>query len=437
MTLNLRQKPKTTFKIDARNYNSKYLQLLNNDTPTQILFGAASSWAGKSYSMMHFTVMWALRGRTILVARKIGRTIRRSVFAEIVKAISFLKADEYFIINKSEFTIISKIGNGAIMFVGADDPNKLKSITAPKSGAIDICIFEEADSFTSDDFDIITSRMRGVSKFKKKAILIFNPVSKHNNWIYDRFFETNNWDDELDNEYISDDLLIMRCKYTDNKFLGQEEIDRLESMKDISPMFYRVYALGKFGVTNDRVFNNFRVEHFSNEDVYGLEMRVGLDFGFTHKNALVISYYDKKNRTIYVTAEIGVKQKTKVEFATIIRNKLNILELRNPIIYCDPAEPASIKELQHQGLVAKPAKKGKDSLLRSFDFLLSHTIILSPTCTQLFGELETLTYKKDTMTGEYYEEPVNYNDDLIAAFRYSYSTYYMNRGVVSGKHISF
>ena len=426
--------------INSDMFNDQYLELYHKDTPIQLIFGSASS--GKSYSMSHWIVLWAMVGRNIIVARKQQNQLRRSVFSEITKAISNLELDAYFIINKTDLTVLCKVSCGSILFVGVDDNSKLKSITAPQvGGVLDTLVMEEADAFTAEDFDQLRTRMRGISKHRKKTIMIFNPVSKLKmKWVWDRFFEPIDWQDDFDNYYEDDNIFIKRYNYLDNKFLGKDEKDAIESLKTRNPRFYRVFGEGKFGVTGKMVFdNNYKYEDFdiqSKLNDRSLTMHVGVDYGFVHKNAMVVSMYDQKNHKIYVCAEIGVRDKTKSEFANIIKRKLETYNLQ-PTIQADSAEPASTKELCQHGLRVISAKKGPDSLMRSLDFLQSQEIIIHPSCTQLYSEMETLTYKKAN-NGEYDEKvDDSAGDDLISALRYGYSHLYMARSGATGAHLKF
>lgn len=417
-------------KINKTMFNEQFLELYNKDTPTQLIFGSASS--GKSYSIMHFAVLWALEGRNVIIARKQQNQIRRSVFSEIKKAITNLKLNDYFKINLTDMNILSRVGFGSIVFVGVDDVDKLRSMTTPTGGSFDTVIMEEASDFTEQDVDQLVTRCRGISKFKKKLLMVFNPVSKlRMKWQWDRYFE-GVWNDETDERYETDDLFICRYNYTGNKFLSSDEIYRLEDLRIRNPKFFRVYGLGKFGITGKKIFdNNYRYEDFNINEMKSmrhLQIMFGGDFGFIHKNALVMSLYDSARHKIYVFGEIGVREKTKVEFARIIKDKLSTMEVYNPLIRFDSAEPASIREMANQGLRVTQANKGQDSLRRGIDFINSNEIIIHPTCTQLFEELESLSYKKDS-NGSYTEDvDDSTGDDLIASLRYAYSHIFMGTG---------
>lgn len=72
-------------KIDIK-INEAYLPYLNCAQATQIFFGGSSS--GKSFFIAQKIVIDNLQGVNWLCCRNIARTIRNSVFNEIIKCIS-------------------------------------------------------------------------------------------------------------------------------------------------------------------------------------------------------------------------------------------------------------------------------------------------------------------------------------------------------------
>ncbi len=95
-------------------YKSK---MWNNDHYYQIYFGGSSS--GKSYSLAQMIVLDCLKGRNILALRKVGSTINKSLFNEILEKINNLKIRKYFHINKSNYEITCLLKGSQILFAGA------------------------------------------------------------------------------------------------------------------------------------------------------------------------------------------------------------------------------------------------------------------------------------------------------------------------------
>src|SRR5690606_27492679 len=125
---------------------------------TQVFFGGASS--GKSVFLAQRCVVDLLNGgRNYLVCRAVGRTIRRSVFNEIIKIIGGWGLSELFTVNKSEMIITCSNGY-QIMFAGLDDVEKLKSMIPARGVITDIWV-EEATETDRDSLKQLYKRQRG------------------------------------------------------------------------------------------------------------------------------------------------------------------------------------------------------------------------------------------------------------------------------------
>ena len=81
-----------------------------------------------------------------LVVRKVGNTVKDSVFAQIKWCIDKLDLSEQFDYKVSPFEITYRKTGQKIFFRGADDPGKIKSLK-PEMGYIGILWFEEADQY--------------------------------------------------------------------------------------------------------------------------------------------------------------------------------------------------------------------------------------------------------------------------------------------------
>ena len=167
-------------RVSKRCFNPVYLPYLEDETYTQIFYGGSSS--GKSYFLAQRVVWDMLKGgHNYLIVRKVARTVRKSVYNEITKAISFFKASKLFVENKSEMVITGPNGY-QVMFAGLDDVEKVKSITPAKGVITDIWV-EEATEADYGDIKQLRKRLRGRSSVEKRIILSFNPVYQ-THWIY-------------------------------------------------------------------------------------------------------------------------------------------------------------------------------------------------------------------------------------------------------------
>lgn len=109
-----------------------------------------------------------------LILRKVGNTIKDSVYAQMKWAIDKLDLNEEFMCKVSPMEITYKPTGQKIYFRGADDPLKIKSIK-PEFGYIGIVWFEELDQFSNPEEirNIQQSAIRGGNEaYKFKS---FNP----------------------------------------------------------------------------------------------------------------------------------------------------------------------------------------------------------------------------------------------------------------------
>ena len=399
-------KAEITFKRDA--FNGVYYDLLDDDHATQILFGGSSS--GKSVFKAQNVVYDLLNGgRNYLCCRKVAKTLRGSIFAELKKYIESRGLGKLFQINKSEMSITCLNGYQALL-VGLDDVEKIKSITSAKGVITDIWV-EEATEITENDLRQLEKRLRGISGGKKKRIsLTFNPILK-SHWIYTRYFKR--WNED-DTRHEDNRLIIIKTTYLDNEFLESDDIDRLLSETD--GYYYDVYVLGKWGVLGDLIFTKWRVEDIINSAQYQTFdiFKNGLDFGYSNDpTALVRVYFHRALKRIYITEEYGNRKVTNDQIAADIKPIIG-----TETVTCDSAEPKSIQELKNHGISATGAIKGKDSIIHGIQWLQQYEIIVDAQCILTKGNLSQYHWKKDK-DGNVLNIPVDRFNDFIDALRYA------------------
>lgn len=362
----------------------------------EIYYGGAGS--GKSFFIAQKLMLKALVSRRkILIVRKVGSTLKDSVWQLMIDTIIEWGLYSECRINKSIFTI--ELSNGSILlFKGMDDSEKIKSIT----GITDIWV-EEATELSEEDIEQLNLRLRadvdGLQMF-----FSFNPVSKAN-WVYRRWFR--------DGAIITDDTVIHQSTYKDNEFLPSEYIETIEKMARTNPTYYRIYALGEFASLDKLVFNNWRVGAM--EDTHDWSLLCGLDFGFTNDpTAFVVSFL--KGSTLFIAKEYVKTGLLNDQIARVITE----LGFSKSTIIGDSAEVKSIEELRRAGLYRiYPASKGQGSVLQGIQKLQQLDIVVDPHCEHVITELQNYAWKKDRTTGEYINEPIDEFNHCIDALRYS------------------
>ena len=294
--------------------------------------------------------------------------------------------------------------NGSqIIFKGLDDAEKVKSIAN-----IDDIMVEECTEISKDEFDQLDLRLRSKNPYNQ-IVCMFNPVSK-SNWVYKEWFE---------NGFDITDTIVLHTTYKHNKFLPLDYVHALEKKKITNPIYYSIYALGEFATLDKLIFNNFKAEFFGYADILkdkNVEAVFAIDFGYTNDpTAFIAALIDRVDKKLYIYDEFQQRGLTNDEIA----NKLTSLGYQKEVITCDSAEPKSIEELIRNGITrARPAVKGKDSILNGIQYLQQFDIIIHPKCKFILEEFMNYTWVKDK-DGIYINKPVDKYNHGMDALRYA------------------
>ena len=389
-------------KLNKKAFNKWIYDIIDDySNRIEVYYGGAGS--GKSYGAFQKVLLKALKSkRRVLVVRKVGATLKVSVWALMLSLLNASGMYSFSKINKSDFEI--ELPNGSIfIFKGLDDPEKIKSITD-----ITDIVIEEATELTEDEFTQLNLRLRPKEK-NPQIYMMFNPISK-TNWVYNYFFCGNK----------PDNCLVISTTYKDNKFLSKDYCKELEKLKDRNPAYYRIYALGEFATLDKLVFTTYTTKIISDDDVKGLPRWIGLDFGYINDpSALVWGNIDTKNKKIYVCGEYVRKGMKNDEIAETMID----LGIHKDKSYGDCAERKSIDEIKDKGINIDPTEKGKGSIIHGIQWIAQYELIVDERCYKVLEELENYTWKKDKKTGEYINEPVDTFNHTIDAIRYGLNKY--------------
>jgi phage terminase large subunit len=342
--------------------NPIYRKAYKTKNRYRILYGGAGS--GKSHFVAQETILNMLNNKHMnyLVVRKVGKTLRNSVFRLLTDLINEYDLNGYFNINKTEMSI-SCLSGAKLITSGLDDVEKLKSITG-----INRIWIEEASEITEKDFNQLDLRLRGASQVKYQMTLTFNPISELH-WLKKTFFDVG-----------KPDSYVLKTTYLDNLFLDKEYRRVLNHLKEEDYQYYRIYALGEWGTLGNLIYTNWEKKDLSNMSFDNIFH--GVDFGFSNDpTAYVKLHYDKKHKTIYILDELYQTDMFIDKLAAELKDKVN------NYVMCDSSEPRSIEDLRRHGINARAAKKGPDSIEHGIKFLQRHKIIVDSSCINTIKEL--------------------------------------------------
>jgi len=342
--------------------------------------------------------------------RKIANTLRDSVYANILFAISILGLDSVFkkAVSPMEVTYI-KTGQ-KILFRGVDEPEKIKSIKMP-FGYIGITHFEESSNFHGREEirNVLQSTMRGENA-KFINIETFNPPRSRDAWANVDMLEQNN------------DKLTVNTSYLDvpKKWLSDQFIAEAERLKEDKPQAYLNEYMGIPTGTGGIVFDNIQEQRILDSEIKEMgRFKFGCDFGFSVDPFVWIKmHYNRDKQILYILDEVYEVRLKNASAVQKIRQKHS----NNMLIWADSAEPRTIAEMKALGLNIEPAKKGPDSVEHGMKFLegLIKIVIDKSRTPNAYREFSLYEYAVDR-NGNYISAYPDKNNHCIDAVRYGMS----------------
>lgn len=396
--------------------------------------GSRRSKKSKTTALWYIYKMMEHPLANTLVVRKTYRTLKDSCFTELKWAIRRLGVERWWSWKESPLEMTYLPTGQKIYFRGLDDPLKVTSITC-EVGVLCWMWVEEAYEISSeDDFDTLAESLMGdlPEGLFRQITLTFNPWNEKT-WIKNRFFcDLVGYDSEGRPIYkeretpISEDgeILAITTTYKCNEWLSPQDVQEFERMKQRNPRRYQVAGLGLWGIADGLVYEGWREESFTLEQVRGFTTVAGLDFGYTNDpTAFFIGFLDTQGRRLYVWDEI---------YKTGMSNRRIYDEIvaegyGKERITADSAEPKSIDELRGYGLRVTGAKKGKDSVRNGIQWIQGLEIIVHPRCVNFRTEISNYTWGTDRF-GKRTNEPIDDFNHLMDAMRYALEKHITRKG---------
>ena len=393
-TIDLTNLPKQT--------NDIYLPLYKNQSRYMLMYGGAGS--GKSVFAVQKLLKRILveRNHKVWVLRKVARTSRESTFALFKNIIHSWGIGYHTRIKEGDIHINFPSFNSSIIFGGADDVEKVKSIAG-----ITIIWMEELTEYTEKDFNQIDLRLRGKTEYYKQIIGTFNPDLSKGAWIKRRFFDK-----------VNEKATVLHSVASHNKHIDEEYLNILDGIEDET--YRKIYKLGLWALSKGIIYQPFKRIKECDIPIHGVEKIYGLDFGYNHQTAL--TEITVKDKQVYIKELL---YETHLTNNDLIEKMKTLIFDKRCVIYCDAAEPDRIEEISRAGFNAYPAYKVAGSVKNGIDFVKSihSNIFVSEYSANFFTEsgiYKWLELKDGTIT----DKPVDYMDHLMDSFRYAIYTHY-------------
>ena len=399
------------------------------------LKGGRGSTKSSFVSLCIILLMLSNQDANAVIVRRYAGTLRDSVYAQMLWAISMLGLEAWFKMTTSPMEITYKPTGQRIAFRGMDDPLKMKGVKFTK-GYCAIQWFEEIDQI--ETWDKVSSALRSFRRGGDRfwTFYSYNPPRVLWSWVNKKALEMERRETCLVDH--STYLDVVEGGHAD--WLGEQFIEDAEYEKDAHPKHYEWEFLGKSTGTGGNVFENLVAREITDAETYTFDNhRNGVDWGwFPDPWRFVRCEWQPGNARLIIFDEATANKKTPQETAKMVRAKLTYPDrpgmestYHQERVLCDDANPGDIRVYADEGIRAYNAEKG-NMRHASYLFLAGlREIWIDPErCPLTWREFSLCEYAKDR-DGNYIDDFPDGNDHSIDAVRYAMMQE-VRRGVYGG-----
>lgn len=333
--------------------------------------------------------------------RKVGSTLRDSVYAQVQFAIRTLGLNDEYDATTNPIQIRKRTTGQVILFRGCDKAEKSKGITLPDpSMRIRYVWIEEADQF--DGMEEVRVLLQSVVRGTDDTTVFFtyNPPRSRDAWV--------------NAEVLHDDgKYVCESTYMDvpPEWLGQVFIQEAESLKEWNEEAYRHEYLGEPVGYGAQVFENLELRTITQDEIDACgAFYNGVDWGYYPDPWVFVRVgVQSAQRRIYIVHEITGTRMSNEQTYRLIADYLHSIGIKHAdeeIITCDSAEPKSIEEYRRLGLKAQKCTKYPGSVETGLKKLAGDwKIIIDPSRTPMaareFNGYEFVRLKSGDVVSQY------------------------------------
>jgi phage terminase large subunit len=352
--------------------------------------------SGKSHFFAEALIEQCLLEKTDAVCvREIQKSLSQSVKKLLELKIEALGVGSQFEVQESQ---IKCKNGGVIIFQGMQNhtADSIKSLEG-----YDIAWVEEAQSLSQRSLDLLRPTIR---KTGSEIWFSWNPNE-----------DTDPVDVLLRGETPPPDAVVIECNFKDNPWFPDVLKAEMEYDRRRDPDKFEHVWLGKYLRNSEaRVFRNWTVEEF--ESPKGATFRFGADWGFSVDPSVLVRCH-LNGRRLYIDYEAYM---VGCEIDQLPDLFDRVPDSRRWFITADSARPETISYMQKHGYPKiNAAHKGAKSLEEGIEFLKTFDIVVHPRCLHTIDELETYSYKTDSLTNEILPILEDKRNHVIDALRYA------------------
>jgi PBSX family phage terminase large subunit len=285
----------------------------------------------------------------------------------------------------------------AVIFESADNSRKIQRLRGPNIAWFGM---DEPSSIAAKAWDIMVGRLREGDYLN--AFITGTP--KGYNWVYDTF---------VDDDGLDDVNLVHNITTKDNPHLPDVYTEQI--IEQYEGRFYDQEVQGTFTDFEGLVYPWFDDGNLvdSAPDNYD-EVAYGVDWG--HNNPAVILSVVRTGDQWTVADEWYERRCTVQDHSRAVEDMVE--QWGEGPIYCDPAEPANIKQFRRDGL---PARKAENDVTPGIQYVssLADTLRVARHCQNVRNEFSQYQYK-DSGDGD---KPLKQHDHAMDCLRYCLFTH--------------
>lgn len=323
-----------------------------------------------------------------LCIRKVGNTLDTSVFEQLQWAIEYLGVSMFWEVKRSPLRLIYKPRGNAIIFRGADKPEKIKSIKTSKFPIAILWVEELAEFKTEDEVStIVNSIVRAdlPEGLNYDIYYSYNPPKRKQSWVNKKY----------DTQFLPANVWVHHSTYFDNPYVSKEFKEEAEEVKNKNEYKYRWEYLGESIGSGVVPFNNLTFRRITDKEIAIFDnIYQGIDWGYgVDPFSFVRMHYDKTRRRLFIFGEIyGIKLSNREVAKRLKENGWHLT-----MTTADSEEPKSIDDLRELGCKVRGAKKGQGSVEHGEKWLddLEEIIIDPYRCPNTAKEFEDIDYATD------------------------------------------
>ena len=410
------------FELPARCVAAGYVDLYRDIRAGRhteyVLYGGRGSAKSSFVSMVILDLLVKFSNMHAVVCRRVKETLRDSVYAQMLWAISEVGLEDEFEARVSPLEIVRRATGQKIFFRGADDEAKLKSIKPP-FGYVGVLWFEELDQFSGEEQ--VRSIEQSVIRGGDRAFIFksFNPPKSAMSWA-NRYVET-----------PKESRLCHKSTYLDvpEEWLGRAFLDEAEFLKGARPEAYEHEYLGVANGAGGQVFDNLLLRKVDDEEIERFDrVYMGVDWGYyPDPFAWNRMYYHAARRELVIFDELTLFKTSNRDAAKKLLEDKGVGP--DELVVADSAEPKSVGDFRDLGIKCRGAVKGPGSVEYSMKWLqgLGRIVIDPGRCPDTAREFSEYEYERspDGAVVSGYPDAKNHHIDAV---RYGMSTVWRRRG---------